>query len=46
MIFVIIILGILALLGVVATIVSVARDGYGSREHTEPPAKEWQGDIR
>jgi hypothetical protein len=39
-------LGILFIVAVVATVLSVVRDGYGSRRHALPPVKDWSDSIR
>jgi len=46
MILVLLSLGILAVIAVVATSISVIRDGYGSRPQVLPPLKEWDDGIR
>jgi len=46
MILVLLGLGILALVAVVATVLSVTRDGYGDRREPLPRAEEWSDLIR
>lgn len=39
-------LGMLLIIAVVATVLSVVRDGYGSRKQALPPVKDWSDSIR